>query len=494
MIFFFIFWYYIMAYIRKYTKGGKPKNTKAKATKGTKKATTQKRAYNFKNSRMYKNYTKPYRFPGAGATIGSGIGNMIAPGIGGVIGGGVGQMAHALTKVITGFGDYKIHENALLFNRDAVPEFASTSDRCTVITHSEFIRDVRGSTTFAIDSYDINASNNNLFPWLSQVARNYEQVIWQGLVFQFKTTSGTAISSTNTALGTVVMATQYDTLSESFSNKQQMENYEFSQSGVPCASLMHAIECDPNLTANHGLFYTDVASNSNRNADPRLYNIGRFNIATTGMQAAATIGELWVTYKVSLLKPRQIGNNNQADQWTLDYATLSESASRPFGLYPVLTSSSTSSMYNIAKQYNPYPSDQSFSSLGVNPWQNYAVANPSLFINPSFVGQIAVIYQIRNTTGTAVMNEPQFVCTGNIVEISDPNTAIGLARYDINGCIGGMHIVCLFQCQGGYNNSGVSPTITWFGGLYPGTGDTCAQGAVSVLALSNNLRNPSLPA
>ena len=95
-----------------------------------------------------------------------------------------------------------------------------------------------------------------------------------------------------------------------------MENYEFAQSSVPSSSVMHPIECDPSQTAGQGLFYVDNDGYSS-SADPRLYNVGKFNIATVGMQAAATIGELWVTYKICFLKPKLQGSATVADHGIL---------------------------------------------------------------------------------------------------------------------------------------------------------------------------------
>lgn len=467
------------------------KNTKARATRKNTRTANPKTKGGKMINYLSANYKKPYKYPNLGYNIGHTIGNAISPRFGGPIGGLIGKGAHALTKTITGFGDYTVKENALMYNRDAVPEFAQSSEYCTVLTHTEFIKDVKGSTTFQIDSFDINASNSALFPWLSQIARNYEQIIFQGLIFQFKTTSATAIGSTNTALGTVIMATQYNVLAEEFINKQQMENYQFSQSGVPCASLIHGIECSPDQTFNRGMFYTDLPSNNQSGADPRLYNLGRFNIATVGMQAASVIGELSVSYKVSLLKPRQVGNSNMSDQWILDYATLSDAV--PYGSYPVLTSSSTSSMYNIARQFNPYPSDQSFTSIRINPWNAFAIDEQEIYVNPSFTGQLVVVYQV-NTDGVAACNEPAFGVAGNITIISDPSIGTGFVSLDINNCAGGFHAVAAFQVQGGYNSAGIVPTIIIGGGSYPGASDNVIQGSLAIYAVANNLRNPANPA
>jgi hypothetical protein len=89
-------------------------------------------------------------------------------------------------------------------------------------------------------------------------------------------------------------------------NKQQMENYEFAQSSTPVHSLLHACECDPSQTANQGLFY--VNNPNDQDGDARLYDLGRFTIATQGMQATGyNLGELWVSYKICLLKPKLVG-------------------------------------------------------------------------------------------------------------------------------------------------------------------------------------------
>lgn len=480
-----------IAYYKKLAAGNK-----APARPAYKKANNNNSNYKpaYTGNRFYQNYKKPYKYPGLGRSIGglagSAVGGILgAAPIGNMVGSALGQGAHSLVKTITGHGDYTVSQNAIMYNRDAVPQFGSENPRCTTIIHSEFIKDIRGSVLFSLDTFDINASNSALFPWLSQIARNFEQIVWQGLVFQFKTTCGTAVSSTNTAMGTVVMATQYDSLSERFINKQQMENYEFAQSAVPSQSLMHAIECDPKLTANNGLFYVDVASNSNSNADPRLYNIGKFNIATVGMQAAATIGELWVSYKVCLMKPRQIGNNNQSDQWILDHETLTQA--QPFGDYPVLTSSSTSAQYNTAKQYVPIVSDQSFTALYASPWESASGAG-NIYINPAFVGQLVVVFQV-DTDGLLAVNEPDVTTDGNITEITDTES-IGFNFISINGGLGGFHGCCAFQCNGGYSSTGVGPKIRFTGGSYPALNSNVEQASLAIYAVSNNLRDPSLPA
>jgi hypothetical protein len=212
------------------------------------------------------------------------------------LGNKIGGMAGRLFETVTGLGDYSVPESKLgnsppIFNSKGAP----------IIEHREFLGDITGSTAFTITSYPLNPGMRETFPWLYSQANNFEEYRLLGCIFEFKSTSASALNSTNTALGTVVLATEYDSYDLPFSNKTEMENHTFSCSAPPNISQLHAIECKPNLTVapQRWVRVTDAPDG----ADLRLYDWGRFNIATVGQQAAAVIGELWVTYRIQLLKP-----------------------------------------------------------------------------------------------------------------------------------------------------------------------------------------------
>lgn len=170
------------------------------------------------------------------------------------------------------------------------------------IAHREYLGDVTGSTAFSLQSFGINPGVNSTFPWLANIATNYQMYRFRGLIFEFKSMSANALNSVNTALGTVIMGTQYDVGAPNFANKAEMENYEFSESDRPCEHQMHPVECALRERATNMLYVRSGAYRAL--SDPRLYDTGTFQIATVGMQAAANIGELWVTYDVELYKPR----------------------------------------------------------------------------------------------------------------------------------------------------------------------------------------------
>lgn len=407
-------------------------------------------------TRFRRNFNKPYRYAGLGRRLGTAagsyIGNAISPGVGGFvggqIGGGLGELAHAGIKTITGYGDYTVKANSVVYNTDAVPQFSSDNPRCTIICHSEFIGDLRGSTGFNIASYDINPANSALFPWLSGIAQNFEQWVVQGMVFQFKTTCATAVASTNTALGTVILATQYNSLAPPFNSKVQMENYEFSQSTVPSASIMHAIECDPTQTAGQGLFYVNNDGYSDK-ADPRLYNIGKFNVATTGMQAAATIGELWVTYKICFLKPKLQGMNSVADHWNLDVIDLQSGV--PYGFTPML--SETSSSYEVEG------TDQALTALLTSPWTGVS-DNISCFINPNYMGKLICTYCLTVPSGT-VYQDPLLTVFGSLSLDSSLISSVQKPYSNISTMI---QLTFVLNCTGGVKGV-VYPYFTLASGI-----------------------------
>jgi len=380
-----------------------------------------------------------------GRIIGSTVGTYFGGPMGGAIGAAVGSGAQALIKRVTGFGDYRVSGNYFVTGNDAVPEFTN-DERCTVIVHKEYIADVitgsnlvGSSTAFNSVSYDINPGLNTTFPWLNSLAQNYEQYLVQGMIFEFKTNSAMAVSSTNTALGTVIMATQYNSLSTQFVNKQQMENYEYSQSCVPCESAMHPVECDPKQTACNGLFYVRVPIA--KPGDLRLYDIGRFTIATQGMQAAnVNIGELWVTYKICMLKPR------------LSTTTF------PPTLHSVPAA-------DFVSNINPFGANYVDSLI--------TIVGNLITISPNFVGGIEIAYIIRGgdalsrigsfAPGAASTIYPFPAISGNTGDVNSLNTYINA---DGSPEINSGEQTALFLCPGGpgmtikMNNQAVTQAVT----------------------------------
>jgi len=119
---------------------------------------------------------------GLGSAVGGLIGSMIAPGSGTAIGTSLGnQIGSALGsgfKAITGWGDYTVSDNSLLFPDRAVPSFGEDTIR---VKKKEYICDIDGTSAFSNNFFAVNPGLNDTFPWLSSIANNYEQYRFNGL-------------------------------------------------------------------------------------------------------------------------------------------------------------------------------------------------------------------------------------------------------------------------------------------------------------------------
>lgn len=246
---------------------------------------------------------------------------MVAPGIGsaagatagGLIGNALGQGFRSLT----GFGDYTVHANSLLMPDRVVPTFGDDSIR---VRKREFIASINATTAFTNNFFPVNPGLDEVFPWLSSIANNYEQYMWNGLVFQFVSTSSDAIASTtNLGLGQVILASDYNSADAAYVNQPQMLGQMFANSGKPSENILHAVECKPSEQAQK-LFYVrsgDVTAGT----DIRLYDMLSFQLATQNMPANYTgMGQLWVTYDVTFCKSvqnNQLGFDLNTDKWIL---------------------------------------------------------------------------------------------------------------------------------------------------------------------------------
>lgn len=213
--------------------------------------------------------------------------------------GPLAQRAGDWVGTITGLGKYKLSQNTLVGDAGP-PTFGG--DGSITIRHREYLQNINSSVGFALTSWDINPGLAATFPFLSTIANSFEEYKMLGLVFEFKSTSGFSVGTTNTALGAVIAATEYDVLDPNFSTKQQMEAYEFSTSCAPYSDMCHGVECKPKFNPLGVQYIRSGAPPAT--GDPRFYDIGRFQLATQGMQAVADIGEVWVSYHVKLMKPK----------------------------------------------------------------------------------------------------------------------------------------------------------------------------------------------
>jgi plastocyanin len=257
-------------------------------------------------------------FARGGAALGNGLGRNLGqalmPGSGVILGNAgskAGRSLGAGISRILGFGDYTVANNSLLKMGGAlvpgeeVPSFGFMGE-ATKVRHREYLQDIvvpSSPTVFTNTSFSVNPGNAAAFPWLASIAHNYQQYKFNGLIFEFKTLSSDITAGG--ALGAVIMASNYDVVESQYSDKISMENSQYAVSAKPSCSQIHTMECLPSATANNLYYVRGGAATTSSGQDNRFFDLANFQIATSGLpgSAGAVLGELWVSYDVSLYKP-----------------------------------------------------------------------------------------------------------------------------------------------------------------------------------------------
>lgn len=373
---------------------------------------------------------------GAGAALGLlGVGGfnpitgIAGANVGSKLGGTIGDMASKLT----GWGSYRVHHNSIV---QQVPSIKNPrKEGATQIRHREYIGDVLSSQNFQIQyQLAINAAQPTTFPWASQLSANFTQYEINGLMFEFVTTSGDATGS-NTSLGEVMMATNYDSVLPPFVNKLQMLNQEFSSSVKPSSSSLHPIECSPNQTTIP-LLYTRPSAPA-PNTDIRVYDLGQFFLATQGNQSdGQTLGELWVTYDILLYKPL-LGNGpdgqNETNAPTVvsftQYSAGPSVGATPFG--------GTLGPFGPAINPGTVPWAYTGSVNGLNiVFQNVDTNNDAITFPPNSPGK----YQITLTaTSTQDMTGYSVNPTGAYFALNNNMFGFGVATVNAWSTAGGLN-------------------------------------------------------
>jgi len=217
----------------------------------------------------------------------------------------------------TGQGDYIPEANGLIQSSkstmDVVPLFTKDTDLGVQISKREYVAEIFGppapggvTAPFVLQSYAINPGLERTFPWLSQIAANYDEYTMDQLIFTFKSTTTESGNQQNGQVGTVIMATNYNAAAPAFTEKFTMMQYDKANSTRLTESLQHGVECDPSkLSGSHGEYVRVNPVISNQ--DLKSYDHGLFQIAvancTSNLQNQS-LGELWVSYSVTLRKPK----------------------------------------------------------------------------------------------------------------------------------------------------------------------------------------------
>lgn len=238
-----------------------------------------------------------------GGLGGSAVGGLIGMPVGG---GAVGNSLGAALSKWLGSGDYTVGNNTIvkkvMKGSDSVPMMHGEG-QSIVVRHKEYLGEVLGSQGFRVNqSFELNPGVSTTFPWLSGVAAHFQEYRIRGLVYHYVPTSGSAISGTDPALGSVMLQTSYRSNDSVPTSKVEMLNEYCSNESVPSEPFAHPVECDPRENPFNVQYVRTGAVPSGDSV--LLYDLGTTHVAVSGQAATdKVVGDLWVTYEIELKKP-----------------------------------------------------------------------------------------------------------------------------------------------------------------------------------------------
>jgi hypothetical protein len=345
----------------------------------------------------------------------SDLGRMLIHG-GNMLGGLVGL------PTIFGSGDYECNQNSLWTAGQQVPFMHSQSESVT-LRHREYIQDISiFGPNFASEAFAINPGLGSTFPFLSAIAQNFQEYTFKGLVFEFKTTSATALASgTNTALGSVMLAVQYRSDAAPFTSKQTMLNEMWSVDCAPSASCLLPVECAP-LENPMSIQYVRAGPAT---GDIKMYDLGLLTVATAGGQTGQNnvVGELWVSYEVELRKPQVIVSALDVSENFIQYTTSSYT-----NAVPILNSVPTFAFGEFSTTAVPFLQPGIFYVSGTSSFQSFQVQGTYLVVmswsGSSVVDSAPSITSVNSTLSGVLLNNGLLAGTYIISfhwNIPDPN-------------------------------------------------------------------------
>jgi len=223
----------------------------------------------------------------------------VAGGIANTIWPGSGMVADGIRKLV-GAGAYTpVRSNAIL--AQPVPRVNSAQDYGITYSHQEYLGDVTGSTDWELTQFHVNPGLPETFPWLAGVASNFQKYRIDGLVFYLRSTSSVAIANTeNLGLGTVMGGFQTNVYDKAPGSKLEFLSLSGARSGKPSEDHIFPMECDRTKNVFGNLLVRTVGVPD----DLAKYDHAVFNLATVGFPGAYYLGELWVSYKLTLMAPK----------------------------------------------------------------------------------------------------------------------------------------------------------------------------------------------
>jgi len=199
---------------------------------------------------------------------------------------------------------------------------SSGYDGSLMVSHRELVQEIYGAGTvgatspsgFEVTTLTVNPGLERVFPWLSQLAANFEEYEIHQCVFEYEGRKMVGTTDELTIHGTVTAAHKFNFKAQEFQDKHEMQSYPHANQTQAHQSLAHGVEADPGKIVGDGHKFVRLggllATDDQRDYDHCTFSFAQSNIPAE--LAAKEIGCLYVAYTVKLMKPKLHANRGLA--------------------------------------------------------------------------------------------------------------------------------------------------------------------------------------
>lgn len=196
----------------------------------------------------------------------------------------------------------------------AAPKMVSRPDGTIEVSHRAFLQPVDNNLIFTTMGVPCNPGLSGSFPWLSKIARRYEEYRFKRLRYEFRSVASSATP------GVVMMSFDYDAADAAPASKGEQAQT------IPNSECNVWMNNELSVPANSQFRFVRAGTLS-ANLDVKTYDMGNLWLSSAYGDNVVG-GELYVEYTVELRKPTagiDVGG---------EIASVTTAATSPFGLTP----------------------------------------------------------------------------------------------------------------------------------------------------------------
>jgi hypothetical protein len=266
------------------------------------------------------------------------------------------------------------------------PQF--NSGRGFVVRHREWLQQISSNTTFTgAGRYIIQPGLTDNFPWLGQIAANFENYKFRNVRYIYRNRTASSTSYT------IYCGVQYDVSDPEFKSIEELMTYTNSREEVAWKDFSFDVKPSKGQLTKKYMVRTDTLPSG---LDPTAYDTALFTICGVGAALGTYLGDLLVEYDIEFTNPK-MNPNLVAAAGCYSFSSRPNESSLAAAPWGGITFSNPTASLGDSKGFSPDNVPRVVNSATATPAIDFPVP-----------GAYKVEYTVDDPGGTAVLTGSNF--------------------------------------------------------------------------------------